>query len=197
MAKEYLIKLLTDDSEECKEVEEALKEELESGTIERVPINSEEGKRLKEMARVGSDEVPVPLAVTDDFKEIVKCALKAEGEDLIIECDVEKEKSEREEKDDNLEMLKKKVGIACMSNYLKSEIAWKAGDSLSPVEKLLLQKIPECEGGKLVGFSPVKGGKGKKSEYQKFIAECIKASKLPVREAMKECAKKWKEKGPT
>ena len=79
----------------CEAVKEMLKEELESGAAVEIDVESEEGKELCE--KFGIEEVPA--VILDTGKELRKCEIRTEGDDLVIECEGESESVEGETKD--------------------------------------------------------------------------------------------------
>ena len=79
----------------CEAVKEMLKEELERGAAVEIDIESEEGKELCE--KFGIEEVPA--VILDTGKELRKCEIRTEGDDLVIECEGESKSVEGETKD--------------------------------------------------------------------------------------------------
>ena len=83
----------------CESVKEMLKEELESGAAVEIDVESEEGKELCE--KFGIEEVPA--VILDTGKELRKCEIRTEGDDLVIECEGRGESEETESKKKELE----------------------------------------------------------------------------------------------
>lgn len=88
-------------------------------------------------------------------------------------------------------MAKKKVTIKCISGEVKDYLLSLIKDNNT---REFIEAIPECDKDNPIEFDLRKGRKV--SEYSKFIGGCIKEVKgqetIPVSEAMKKCAVKWK-----
>lgn len=78
------VKLLYSDScGGCREAKEELAEQIKSGEIELVKVESEEGAELMDRAKV--QYIPQPLLIDGD--KIKKCKLKYNKDDeLIVDC---------------------------------------------------------------------------------------------------------------
>ena len=80
----------------------------------------------------------------------------------------------------------------CMSDAIKESIA-KIDQSARTAQ--VLSKIKPCKDGAEIVMCGVKGTRPR-SPYQEFVSQCMKAKKLKGfdPEAMKDCARRWREK---
>ena len=99
----------------CEAVKEMLKEELESGAAVEIDVESEEGKELCE--RFGIEEVPT--IILDTGKELRKCEIRTEGDDLVIECE-EGGESDKEKMGEE-ERARERVGEEAISESERAE----------------------------------------------------------------------------
>jgi len=76
-----------------------------------------------------------------------------------------------------------------MDSWLKNEILWKIRDTIPQKDLLAFNSLPQCEGGKLIGFD-VPSAKRQTSTYTEFMKKCLKEKK--GKEKMKECAEEFK-----
>lgn len=80
----------------------------------------------------------------------------------------------------------------CMSGDIKDLLTEQYPELTS-----ILVNTPECEDGSMLNICS--RGTKKKSEYNLFIGECMRAKKIKgfgnAAPAMRECAAKWKQRG--
>lgn len=82
--------LLTDEKcPSCIAVKEFLREEIESGKIKVVDMESEEGKELCDMLNVNEAPIIIVKYYSDEGEIFHRCKISTEGDDLKITCDEE------------------------------------------------------------------------------------------------------------
>lgn len=89
--------------------------------------------------------------------------------------------------------MAKKIAIKCLGTEIKEYLLELVTDNNT---REIINAIPTCLANQIIEFDFRKGKKV--SEYSKFIGKCIKDVRserdIKVPQAMKECAKIWKEK---